>query len=301
MSLRTWGVLSLGFFFAACANPVDDQGYVDDGSPQGGGALAPAPVKGGYDGNVATDLPSSAPVGTGGGGGSAGGGGGGGSGAEPPTHPEPGLTAYYDFDSATGYVFDVSGSGNHGTPTAAGVSFSAPGHIGQAASFSGGHGSIVVTASPSLDFNAAATIEFWVRLSSVTSGTILSRGSGWGDSSVRVRTTQGNLQVLFSRASSGSAILTTNPNILGTAWSHVAVVNDGAELKLFLNGKLESSVVGGQLGALASNLVIGKNESTDTAFNGSLDELKWWGVARTPAQICTDAGGTISGASCSLP
>ncbi|HMR81324.1 MAG TPA: hypothetical protein PKD61_39700, partial [Polyangiaceae bacterium] len=72
-------------------------------------------------------------------------------------------------------------------------------------------------------------------------------------------------------------------------------------LKLYLNGKLDSSVVGGNMGAVVSNLVIGKNENTDTAFNGTLDELKWWGVARTPAEICVDAGGTLSGASCSLP
>lgn len=297
MSLRTWGVLSLGLSLAACANPVDDQGYVDDQTPQGG-AVAPAPVKGGYNGNVATDMPSNNLGGSGGaGGGSTGSGGG--SGAEPPTHPEPGLSAYYDFDSATGYVFDVSGFGNHGTATPTGVSFTAPGRSGQAATFTGGHGSIVITSSPSLDFTVGASIEFWVRLSSVSSGTILSRG--WGDNAVRVRTTQGNIQVVFSRASGGSAILTSSANTLGTAWSHVAVVNDGAELKLYLNGKLDSSVVGGNMGAVVSNLVIGKNENTDIAFNGTIDELKWWGVARTPAEICVDAGGTLSGASCSLP
>ena len=100
---------------------------------------------------------------------------------------------------------------------------------------------------------------------------------------------------------SGSAILTSNPNTLSTGWSHVAIVNDGSELKLYVDGALNSSVAGGYLGALASNLVLGKNESTDMAFSGSIDELKWWTVARTPPQICTDAGGTFNGTSCSLP
>ena len=94
-------------------------------------------MKGGYNGNVPTGMPGVTPPGGSGGSGGTNPGGGSGGGVEPPTHPEPGLTAYYDFDSTTGYAFDVSGSGNHGTPSSAGVSLAAPGYSGQAASFTG--------------------------------------------------------------------------------------------------------------------------------------------------------------------
>ncbi|MEZ4226155.1 MAG: LamG domain-containing protein [Polyangiaceae bacterium] len=303
MNGRVWGVLALGVSMAACANPVDDTGGTAVQAPQGGGSLAPAPVKGGYDGNVATGLPSGSAgaTGAGGEGGAGGDNGSGGGGVEPPTHPEPGLTLSFDFEGSMGYAFDVSGSGNHSAPPGPGVNISAAGKNGQGASFTGGGGSIVVNSSSSLDFKSGATIEFWVKLASVQSGTIVSRGIAYGGNSVRVRTTQGNLQVVFSGAAGGSTTLTSSPNLLGTTWTHVAIVNDGSELELYINGELETSVAGGYLGALSSSLIVGKSDSSDLAMTGTLDELKWWTVARSPAEICADAGGTFGGSACSLP
>jgi hypothetical protein len=109
------------------------------------------------------------------------------------------------------------------------------------------------------------------------------------------------VQVVFSRASQGSAILTSDYDVLSGNWSHLAVVNDGAQLSLYVNGQLVTSVPGGSLGPLASNLHIGKSEGVDPAFNGVVDEIKWWTVARGEDEICQDAGGVWAQASgCSL-
>ena len=205
----------------------------------------------------------------------------------------PGLMAYYTFDEASGTVFDTSGNGNHGTVQGAAVSQGSSGKIGQAISFSGLDGRVVVPQSTSLNFSTAATIEFWVRVNSVLQGTIISRGTGNNDSHVRIRTNQGNVQVSFGQAGGGAATLISTPNVLTSQWKHVAVVNDGSSLRLYINGALTEQGAGGKLVALFPDLHFGKGAATsDLAFNGSLDDLKWWNVARTQQEICSDAGGT---------
>jgi hypothetical protein len=170
----------------------------------------------------------------------------------------------------------------------------------------GATGMVVAKSSPSLDMLTGGTIELWVKLSAVSAGSIVARGTGMNDHSVRIKTAQGNVQVYFTRAGGGSAILTSDPNVLSTGqWTHVAATNDGSTLKLYINGTLHTSGTGGQLGSLYSDLHVGKSAGTDSAFNGAIDELRWWTVARTDTEVCEDAGGTASSVEgstvCSLP
>ncbi len=267
---------------------MDDLGASVESEEPAGVNLAPPPVKGGFEGNVATGLPGS-------GGASGMAGAGGGSAGDPnlpATQPEPGLNAYFDFDASLPYAFDLSGNAHHGTPSGTGVNLTATGRSGQGASFVSGAGSILVQPSPKLDFTTAATIEFWIRLQSMTTASILGRGAGFGDNAVTVRTSQGNVQVVFSRAGSGATVLTSDPGVLGASWRHVAIVNDGSSLSLYINGSLETSTTGGYLGAYATGLTIGQRDASDTAFSGVLDELRVWAVARNQGEICFDAGGT---------
>jgi hypothetical protein len=52
---------------------------------------------------------------------------------------------------------------------------------------------------------------------------------------------------------------------------------------------------------LYTDLYIGRRQQGVFALNGELDEVKWWTIVRTPAEICTDAGGTVQGSTCVLP
>ena len=229
--------------------------------------------------------------------GAAGEAGSGGTGGEPTT--KPGLEGAWNFeDFGATTAKDESGHAHHGSLVGSGVSIVKGGKVGSAASFSGGDGRISITGASSLDFVKAASIEFWVKLSGMTTGAIVSRVGPSGDG-VKVRTSQGNVQVSFVRAGSGSAIVTSDPNVLTTGWTHVAVVNDGSSLKLYLNGKLHRSETGGQLGYVSGDLFVGKNGS-DVALNGYVDELKWWSVARTNEEICSDAVGVWASGECTL-
>lgn len=207
----------------------------------------------------------------------------------------PGLVAFYEFEEAVGSVFDLSGNSNHGTVEGNGVTRGFVGLSGNAISFSGGDGRVKAPTSPTLDFTSAATIEFWIKLSSVTAGTIVGRGTGQGDNHVRIRTAQGNINVSFGRVGTGAASVISDANVLTTGlWTHVAIVNGGSEIRIYVNGELNKSGGGGQMGVINADLHIGRGVSTtDTAMNGTLDQLRWFNVARTEQEICTDAGGTV--------
>jgi hypothetical protein len=290
--------LLIGTFAAGCAMSVDD---IHGSPPAAQTESPPPPATGGSSTHETNTIGNGTGGATGGAAGAASGGQGGeagqagspgtgGNGGEPVIN-EPNLAASYTFDDVTG-IQDDSGHGNHGTTDGAGVSLGIQGKTGKAISFSGLDGHVTIPASTELDFTSAATIEFWVRLNSVTAGTILSRGMGAGDNSVFVKTAQGNLQVTFARAGLGATQLVSNANVIGSSWAHVAIVNDGSTLSLYIDGQLEKTEVGGYLGSIAKELRIGKSAASDTALNGMLDDVKWWTIVRTPADICSDAGGS---------
>jgi hypothetical protein len=203
----------------------------------------------------------------------------------------PGLNGFWRFEETTGPVFDYSGNNLHGTAQGAGLTRGATGHSGNAISFGGTDGAVKIPTSPKLDFTSGATIEFWIKLSSVTLGTILSRGTGSGDSHVRIKTQAGNVNVSFGKAGLGAATLISSTGVLPTQqWTHVAVVNDGSQLRLYVSGKLVTSAPGGYLGSMSQDLYLGKSLASDTSLNGTLDEVQWFDVARSDQEICSDAG-----------
>lgn len=71
-------------------------------------------------------------------------------------------------------------------------------------------------------------------------------------------------------------------------WNHLAVTNDGKTCTVFVNGVL--SAQGGMPGELvpeAASVNVGRSgdASAQASFRGSIDDLRYWSVARTPAQI----------------
>ena len=306
-SVASLALLTLG----ACAVPAS----VTDADPtvEAAGEPAPPPIEKSPGTNQVTGAGiatagtggeagaggAAGEAGAGGAAGAAGAAGSGGDGGSGGVVSQPGLEAYYGFDDAAGTIKDASGHGHHGAVMGSGVSLVSSGKVGGALSLAGSDGRVLVPGSTQLDFVSAATIEFWVKLSSVSLGTVLSRLTAGGEG-VRVTSSQGNLQVAFTRTS-GSASVTSDMGQLGSSWVHVAIVNDGSELRLYLGGKLHKSATGGQLGYIGTDLAIGRSSPADKSINGYLDEMKWWTVARSQEQICGDAGGQWLGGECTLP
>lgn len=213
-----------------------------------------------------------------------------------------GLAAWYRFEDTSGAVLDECG-GHHGLPGGSGYTRGVSGRYGSAIEFHGSDGHVVVPASSALDFASAATIELWVRVDTTGVGSTVSRGTGNNDDNVLMNTSCWNMQTIFSRSSSGGG--TTNVTSACDAlpvggWAHIAVVNDGAELRLYIDGALVLTQPGGLMGPMSSDLYIGRRSQGIFPFDGAIDDIKWWTIARTQPEICADAGGTWTGSSCTL-
>jgi hypothetical protein len=218
--------------------------------------------------------------------------------------PKPGLGAWYRFEEDMGLVCDWSGNDNHGVVEGAGVTRGVPGAVGSAIAFNGTDGRVHITASPSLDFLTAATIELWVRLDDVGLGSVgstVSRGTGNNDKNVLMNSSCGNMQTIFSTLGGTTNVTSSCNAIPASTWKHIAIVNNGATLTMYLDGAVTASAPGGYLGAIPSDLYIGRREQGIFSFHGSIDDVKWWSIARTQPEICGDAGGAWQNGACVLP
>jgi hypothetical protein len=212
-----------------------------------------------------------------------------------------GLAAWYTFDEADGAVVDACGA-HDGAVAGSGVIRGAEGRHGSAIAFDGTDGRVVVDAAASLDFVTAGTVELWINLADEESvGSIASRGTGIVDDNVLLTTECGNILCIHSRANAGTSLLVSDCDaLLAGTWTHVAVVNDGAQASLYIDGALVATSPGGLLGALPHDLYFGRREPDAFPLNAALDDVKWWTVARTREEICGDAGGIAAETGCDL-
>lgn len=87
---------------------------------------------------------------------------------------------------------------------------------------------------------------------------------------------------------SGFNELDTDNNTLTTGqWYHIAATYDGAEQKIYVNGQLvKQQNMSSSIASTSNILAIGNwSLGTQRGFNGVIDEVRIWDVARTPAEI----------------
>jgi hypothetical protein len=195
-----------------------------------------------------------------------------------PTDPQ--LVACYQFENN---LTDVSSYHNNGTGSAS----YATGKVGQALSVGTMNG-IDIADSASFDV-ADLTIEAWISPSTIPTG------------SNRAGILDCEGQYGFFLHPNGDLVCTAGGSVTATAqiqanrWTHVACTHDATTITIYGDGEAITTGTAGVLPtANTTGITLGGNNPAGggSPLDGLLDQVRLFGIARTAAQICVDAGRT---------
>ena len=228
----------------------------------------------------------------------------------------PGLAGRWALDEGLGSVaLDSSGGASHGAITAGAWVRGSPfaplpeALADHALEFDGVTSSVSFAPAPSLGLGVF-TLETWFNRrgagTSITTGAdgvtaipLVARGRDETDGDATdlnwflgLRASDGVLVADFEDAATGAnhPVAGVTPVVSGR-WNHAAAVFDGATWRLYLNGVLEAEVAAAfapRTDSLAPAALATALDATGTPagfFDGSLDEVRLWSVARSAAQI----------------
>jgi hypothetical protein len=210
---------------------------------------------------------------------------------------ETGIVAYWKLDEGQWTsVRDYSGSGNTGTLSATGSSWtSAPAGItfddAAALKLDGSTGSVTLGHSGLPASNTAQTISLWVNLGSTT-GTQDFLVLGDGSHGVKLGLKSG---VLGAYTWGGTALITATTPAAG-GWHNVVYSYDGtSKHNFYLDGVAVASTTTTPDSATVSVAMLGSSNGSQELFKGSLDDVRVYNKALTAAQIGQLAKGRYAG------
>jgi Carbohydrate family 9 binding domain-like/Concanavalin A-like lectin/glucanases superfamily/Tetratricopeptide repeat len=196
-----------------------------------------------------------------------------------------GLVGWWKFDETQGTSARDSSGGNH-DGTLIGHASWGKGRIGGAVALDGANSYVKIANPAAFNFSGQLTVATWVNIHSVPSEwmAIITKG----DSAWRMSTVSQDHKIHFSvnhydRSDGirGSTDLTLNQ------WHHVAAVYNGDTLRLYIDGKLDSTQP--WTGGIAQNdadVLIGENaEHTGRFFDGLIDDLRIYNYALSEGEI----------------
>jgi hypothetical protein len=143
--------------------------------------------------------------------------------------------------------------------------------------------------TPPLMNLAAYTVEGWIKPNAACIGAGIRCEVLLRDGDYDIAISDGTFQlVIYYNGSQNTGWVNTTLVPQAGAWTHIALTRDGTAAKFYINGALAYSAT--LASALASNLTgfpfrIGYAGYGSTYFDGQIDEVKLWNVARTQAQI----------------
>jgi len=238
----------------------------------------------------------------------------------------PGLVGYWRFDEGGGKITrDLSPSrahaqlgdaayGNMGDPlwlvSGAPITVSAPEEPKRpvqnyALEFDGTDDSVDMGNAPELRLSTAVTVEAWIKPSTVPGEhPVLGKGNANGNQNAyELRLTSQTICFMVSDGSAGCcgaqgwwpALGKTKlePNV----WHHVAGVDDGKQVAVYLDGVLTGSIGFDRLIAdVPFTVKVGTNSLfRPRFFAGQIDEVRLWNRARTQTDILTNMNVSLRG------
>ncbi|MCF8366064.1 MAG: hypothetical protein K9H16_09795 [Bacteroidales bacterium] len=145
------------------------------------------------------------------------------------------------------------------------------------------------------DFTTAMTIEAWIKVDNFDEDwqAIVTKGDGaW-----RLHRHSGTNHISFGTSGLSNVDLEGTTDLNNGQWHHVACVFDGSTKYIYVDGTLDISVSAS--GTIATNnylVNIAENgENTGRYFNGLIDEVRIWNIARTQTEIQDNKNNVLTG------
>ena len=179
----------------------------------------------------------------------------------------------------------------------------APIVVNQGLLFDGSDDVVVVNPSASLQMTTTVTMEAWVQRQGTPSGTqILVNKEGEYEFGI---TSTGVIQWAFANTTPGWNWVSTGYTLPANQWTHIAISYDAGVVNTYVNGALVHSYngsgsIGDQYPALNELTFGGRQNASDQRFQGLIDEVRVWNVARTGAQISANYDQTLTGSESGL-
>ena len=158
--------------------------------------------------------------------------------------------------------------------------------------FDGVNDKVVIADNSVLNPTSAITVEAWIYANSwkpqIWAGTIVGKQVGSPDRGYCLTVGEGG-KAEFTVAIDNSWQKATSPAVLTlAAWHHVAGVYDGTTISIYINGVLQNSTpyTGTIDASTGTDLNIGENPTwSGRVFNGRIDEVRIWNIARSQTEI----------------
>jgi len=142
------------------------------------------------------------------------------------------------------------------------------------------------------DFTTAMTVEAWIKVNAFdrTWQAIATKG----DNSWRLHRASNSNNINFV---AGGTNITGTTNVNDGEWHHVAGVHDGSALKLYIDGYLDAAYSSaGSTPNSSYPVMIGENaQAAGRFFEGYIDEVRIWDIARTQDEIRENIHLTLNG------
>jgi len=197
--------------------------------------------------------------------------------------------AHWNFEEGSGTTAnDISGNGNTGTLTSMDDTDWVLGKPGWALDFDGnsdyvGYGNIC-------QFDSSFSASVWVKVDSNQVnrlglvGNAIYQGGGWF---IGVNV-DGSPAIFALNSDTTEYVITGTQDILDE-WTHLSLVFDGSTMFAYVNGKMIGSKIA-DVSINGGNFLIGKGTQGGWGnyLLGSIDEVKVYDYARTPAQVAFD-------------
>jgi hypothetical protein len=145
---------------------------------------------------------------------------------------------------------------------------------------------IIPHQSSMVGFGNNITIEGWIKVGGTTTpNTVLNKGASSFDYQLGINSSPPAANPFF-RAQT-TIVMGTAINITAGVWTHLAVVSNGTSVIFYVNGvPAQTLPTATTLGASSNVMRIGRGGNDPSS--GRLDEIRLWGVARTPTEIASN-------------